>query len=126
MAEGVIADTCIWIEYFRGETVISKKLEVLIPKGIVYTCGIVLYELFQGIRNLNEKALLEEVFKGLAYVEISRQTWLNAAILAKNLKRKGTSLPPSDIFLAQLAIENNLKIFTIDMHFKKIPGVAIL
>ncbi len=126
MVKGVLADTCIWIEYFKGEPAVSKRLEVLIEKGVVYTCGVVLYELFQGIRNKNEKVVLEEVFKGLFYVEVSSQTWLGAAILAKDLKRKGITLPPSDILLAQLAIENNLKIFTIDTHFQEIPGAALL
>ncbi len=125
MAEGVIADTCIWIEYFRDEPVIAKKMADLIQESVVYMCGIVLYELFQGVKNANEKALLEEAFKGLSFIEMSRQTWLNAATLAKDLKKEGTTLPPSDIFLAQLAIENKLKVFTVDTHFKKIPGVVL-
>jgi len=125
MEKGVLVDTCIWIEYFRDEPGLSTTLADLIKKGVVFTAGIVLFELFQGIKNEKEKALLKDVFKGMHYVEMKSQTWLNAATLVKLIKNKGMTIPPSDIFLAQLAIESDLKIFTIDTHFKKIPGVVL-
>lgn len=126
MEKGVLVDTCIWIEYFRDKPGLSMTLSDLIKKGIVFTAGIVLFELFQGIKSDKEKTLLKEVFKGMHYVDMKTQTWLDAATLVRNVKNKGTTLPPSDIILAQLAIENNLKIFTIDTHFKKIPGVLLM
>ncbi|MCL5793059.1 MAG: hypothetical protein M1332_08715 [Deltaproteobacteria bacterium] len=49
-----------------------------------------------------------------------------AGVLTKDMKRTGITLPPSDIFLAQLSIENNCKIFTIDSYFKRIPGINLL
>ena len=125
MEKGVLVDTCIWIEYFRDKPGLSTTLSDLIKKGVVFTAGIVLFELFQGIKNEKEKALLKDVFKGMHYIEMKSQTWLNAATLVKLIKNKGMTIPPSDIFLAQLAIENDLKIFTIDTHFKKIPGVVL-
>lgn len=126
MAESIVADTCIWIEYFRGEPVISKKLETLIKRDTVYICGIILYELFQGLKDVAEKTMLDDAFRGLPYVEMKWDTWEGAGILAKELKKSGITLPPSDIFLAQLSIENNFKIFTIDSHFRRIPGVTLL
>jgi predicted nucleic acid-binding protein len=126
MAESVIADTCVWIEYFRGEPALSEKLETLIKRDAVSICGIVLYELFQGLKDEIEKSAVEEAFKGLRYREMHEDTWKAAGVLAKELKRTGITLPPSDIFLAQISIENNCKIFTIDSHFKKIPGISLL
>ena len=126
MGKGVLVDTCIWIEYFRSNSPLSIKLEGLIELDAVYTSGIVLYELFQGIENKREKATLEEVFKGVPHVYMSTQTWINAALLSSSVKRKGNPIHSSDIFLAQLAIENNMMIFTKDTHFKKIPGVTLL
>jgi hypothetical protein len=126
MEKGVLVDTCIWIDYFRDEPGLSTTLSDLIKKGVVFTAGIVLFELFQGIKNEKEKNLLKEVFKGINYVEMKTQTWLDAATMVKTIRCKGTTIPPSDIFLAQLAIENDLKIFTIDTHFKKIPGVVLM
>jgi predicted nucleic acid-binding protein len=126
MSKSVIADTCVWIEYFRGEPALSGKLETLINREAVCICGIVLYELFQGLKDENEKTTIDDALKGLRYIEMCEGTWKGAGVLAKELKKTGITLPPSDIFLAQLSIENNCKIFTIDSHFKKIPGISLL
>ncbi len=126
MSKGVLVDTCIWIEFFRSDGLLSGKVQELIEKGIVYTTGMVLFELFQGVRSEREKSLLKEVFKGISYIEMSPQTWLNAATLSKKIRTKGVTLPPSDILIGQLAIDNNLMVITIDDHFKKIPGVQLI
>ncbi len=126
MAKGVLVDTCIWIEFFRNSRGISGKLQGFIEKNTAHTGGIILYELFQGVRSDKEKTLLEEVFKGISYVEMNPHTWINAARLSSTIRKKGVTLPPSDIFLAQLALEHDLSIFTIDDHFKFIPGVKLI
>jgi predicted nucleic acid-binding protein len=126
MANGVLVDTCIWIDFFKDTPSIAKKLHRLIEKDTVYTAGIILFEIFQGLKSEKEKAVLEEVFKSIPYLEMTSSSWLNAAGLSRDLKKKGVTLPPSDILLAQLAIENSLEIFTIDDHFKSIPGVKLI
>ena len=126
MSRGVLVDTCIWIEFFRGDGATSKKVQGLVEKGAVYTAGMVLYELFQGVRSEMERSLLEDAFKGIPYIEMNPHTWLNAAMLSKKIRKKGVTLPPSDVLIGQLAIENSLMIMTVDDHFKKIPGVEII
>lgn len=42
MVESIVADTCVWSDYFMGEPVISKKLETVIKRETVYFCGIIL------------------------------------------------------------------------------------
>jgi len=42
-----------------------------------------------------------------------------------SLREKGLALPHSDIFIAAIAIEYNLSIFTLDEHFAQIPGVKL-
>ena len=126
MAKGVLVDTCIWIDFFKDTPSVAKKLQRLIEKDTVYTAGIILFEIFQGVKSEKEKVVLEEVFKSISYLEMTSRSWLNAAGLSRDLKQKGLTLPPSDILLAQLAIENSLEIFTIDDHFKRIPGLALV
>ncbi len=126
MSKGVLVDTCIWIEFFRSDGSESEKVQGLVEKGIAYTSGMILFELFQGVRSEREKSLLKEVFKGIPYIEMNPQTWLNAAALSKQIRTKCVTLPPSDILIGQLAIDNNLMIITVDDHFKKIPGVQLI
>jgi len=51
--------------------------------------------------------------------------WQKAGELSAFLKKEGKNLPLSDIFIAALAIEHNLQIFTLDKHFEQIPGVKM-
>ncbi|MBI4690333.1 MAG: hypothetical protein HY754_08725 [Nitrospirae bacterium] len=41
------------------------------------------------------------------------------------LRRNGINLPLTDVAIAALSIEHNLKVFTLDKHFEQIPGVRI-
>jgi predicted nucleic acid-binding protein len=45
-----------------------------------------------------------------------------AAIYAQ-LRRKGTPIPTNDIWIAAIAMEHNLILYTRDAHFEKIPSV---
>lgn len=45
-----------------------------------------------------------------------------AAIYAQ-LRRKGTPIPTNDIWIAAIALEHNLILYTRDAHFDKIPSV---
>lgn len=121
--KGILADTSVWIEFFKPESVIGKKLEPLIIKNSIWTCGVILFELLQGVRSGEEKALILESLSDMKYVEMTKPLWGKAAQLSASLKRKGLNLPQSDIFIASIAIEHNLSVFTLDKHFKEIPGV---
>ena len=46
----VIPDTCAWIDFFSGrQTPLAELLGDLLLNAEVLTCGVVLYELLQGI-----------------------------------------------------------------------------
>ncbi|MBI4825330.1 MAG: PIN domain-containing protein [Nitrospirae bacterium] len=122
---GILADTSVWIEFFKLESLTGKKLESLIIKNSIWTCGVILFELLQGVRSGDEKALILETLSDMKHMEMTQPLWGKAAELSALLKRKGLNLPQSDIFIASIAIEHNLSVFTLDKHFKQIPGVRI-
>lgn len=121
----ILADTSAWIEFFKPQSSIGKKLESLIMKNSVWVCGVVLFELVQGVRSEEEKDLILNAISELKYVEMTKRLWQKAGELSASLKKKGLNLPLSDIFIAALAIEHKLSIFTLDKHFEQIPGVKI-
>lgn len=123
--KSILADTSVWIEFFKPQSSIGKKLESLIIKNSVCVCGVVLFELVQGVRTEEEKVKILDALSNLEYAEMTKRLWQQAGELSASLKRKGLNLPLSDIFIASIAIENNLSIFTLDKHFEKIPGVKI-
>lgn len=52
-----------------------------------------------------------------------KATWIEAGKTSFNLRRKGITIPTTDLIIASLAMENNCLILTLDPHFNKIPGV---
>ncbi len=125
MRDNILVDTCIWIEFFRQDSEIGSRLVRLLSDEIVWNCGIVLFELLQGIKSETEKAEIQSAIAGLPYTEMSPLIWQRAAELSRTLKKSGLSIPLSDIFIASVAIEYNLSIFTIDKHFEQVPGVKL-
>ena len=94
-------------------------------KNSVWVCGVVLFELVQGVRTEDEKAKVLDALSNLSYAEMTKDLWQKAGELSASVKKKGLNLPLSDIFIAALAIEHNLQIFTFDKHFEQIPTVNI-
>jgi len=122
---GILADTSVWIEFFKPQSSIGKKLESLIMKNSVCVCGVVLFELVQGVRTEDEKALILNALSELEYIEMTKNLWQKSGELSASLKKKGLNLPLSDIFMASIAMTHKLSVFTLDKHFEQIPGVEL-
>lgn len=125
MKNRILTDTSIWIEFFKSKSKMGDKLESLLVENSVWTCGIVVFELLQGVKSEPEKLKILDTLSSLPYVEMTSLLWQKSAELSITLKKEGLNLPLSDIFIAAIAIENNLSIFTIDKHFEQIPNVMI-
>jgi predicted nucleic acid-binding protein len=125
MKNNILADTSIWIEFFRTRSDVGEYLASMLQNNLVWTCGIVLFELLQGIRSEREKAVILESMQELPYIEMTQSLWNKSAALSVLIRQKGLTLPHSDIFIASIAIEHNLAIFTLDKHFEQIPEVKI-
>lgn len=124
-SSGILADTSVWIEFFKQRSRTGDALEALILEDAVWTCGVVLFELVQGVRSDREKAQVLTTVSHLNYVEMSKPLWQKAGDLSSALRKKGLTIPLSDIFIAVIAIEHSLSLFTLDGHFEQIPGVKL-
>lgn len=122
----VIVDTSIWIEYFnRSESKAGARLEELIRKENVCVAGVILTELLQGARIEKEFNAILENFLALPFLETNIDTWTKAGRISFTLRRKGVTIPTSDLIIASLAIEYDYPVFTMDPHFKKIPDLKL-
>lgn len=121
--KGVLVDTCVWIEFFKTESETGNKLESLIIENSVWVCGIVLFELLQGIQSEAEKVKILSALSDMPYAEMSKSLWQRAGESSASLKKRGIHIPLSDICMSAIALEYNLTVFTIDKHFKQIPGL---
>ncbi len=125
MKNRVLVDTTIWIEFFRGRAKIADHLEMLLMESAVWTCGIVMFEVLQGIKSEGEKNKILSILATLPYVEMTKKLWQSAAGLSILVRKNGMNLPLSDIFIAAIAIENDLSIYTLDNHFTQIPNLKL-
>ncbi len=121
----VIADTCVWIEFFRTKSETSNRLKSLIANHLVVGTGIILAELLQGIKTSKEQEIVIDIFNTIEYIEITRELWITSGNLASELRSQGKSIPLSDIVIASCAREHQMLIFTIDKHFDDIPHVNL-
>ena len=125
-AESVLPDTCAWIDYFNGRaTPLADSLAQALNDREIITCGVILYELFQGVRSDKEAEVLRTAFSSLRYLEMDSGLWLSAAKLSASLRGKGITLPFSDIIIASIAKQHNLVVLTIDRHFQQVPDLMV-
>ena len=122
----VIADTCIWVEFFRTKSLISERLRELISNNFIASVGIIIAELIQGIKANKEREVIINIFNTIEYLEITKDIWIASGDLAKELRSKGKTIPLSDILIDCCAKKHQYRIFTIDKHFQDIPDIKII
>ena len=114
-----LVDTCLWVEFLRGEkTAIKKRLEKLLDENRAVVAGIILAELLTGIANEKEQRFLEECFLGMPFLEATREVSSAAGKMGAALRKKGITMPLSDLLIAALAKEHGLTVLTLDNHFQ--------
>lgn len=124
---GVLADTCAWIDFFSpAGGPLAEAVGQALAIGGVRLCGVVLYEVAQGIRSERERRTLLPALEALDFLEMDRATWLRAAGISAALRRGGITIPMSDIVIASLALEHDLPVLTVDPHFSEVPGLKVL
>jgi hypothetical protein len=115
----VLIDTSAWILALREGGSIQARDEVgrLIAENRAATTGIVKLELLAGTRTKGEYQELKEDLESLIQVEIVSNTWHKASYLAYRLKRKGVTVPSTDVLIVAVAAENGCKLLHSDRHF---------
>lgn len=104
----------------------SEALQESLMQAEVFTCGVVLYELLQGIKKEGEEMLVQNAFQALTHLEMTRELWISAGRLSAQLRGNGFALPFSDIMIAAIALEHGCDVLTVDRHFEVVNGLTIV
>lgn len=121
MNTGIIADTCIWIEFFRKpDAALTLRLKRLIREEQVVMTGMVLAEILQGIKSQKEAGLVRDHLQKLPYLETTRKIWENAGQISASLRARGITIPLSDLIIAATAMSHGCEVFTVDPHFDQV------
>jgi len=122
----IIVDTTVWIEFFRNpQSPHSNHLKDLLRQRRVVIVGMVLAEIVQGVKAPREADLVLTSLTKLPYSEMTKDRWQQAGEISASLRKKGTTLPLSDLIIAACALAEGGEIYTLDPHFKRIPGVKL-
>lgn len=119
MPDRVLIDTSVWVDFFRqGKS--KNKITSLVNSNRAVYCGLIATELLRGAKRKDELDTLRDLFESLTYVETTSDSFYGAGQLGYTLAREGISLSTVDLVLAQICLDNDLSIFSLDQHFGQI------
>ena len=99
----------------------------LLNKEDVVVCGIVIAELYRGIKNAAEKNAVELFVNAVDELPLdsdaSGEDWKKIGMFIADLRKSGLSVPFQDAVIAYLAIKYKTTLCTNDRHFKLIQMV---
>jgi len=121
MPDSILVDTSAWIEFFRKkESSLSKRLRDYLELDQVYYTGPIAVELYQGAKTKKETDVIDQLLQDIHYVEITRTHYHHAGHISHEAARSGKIFSIVDLILAVVAHDENLKLLSLDAHFKEI------
>ncbi len=124
-----IIDTYAWVEYFKGSKE-GKKVKELFEnhknKFITMECCIAELRGWSIRNNINFQEILSIVETNSEVLAVSRDNWINAALIKSEMMKKIRDFGLIDSILVAKQRELKCKIVTADQHFKGLKGIAFL
>ena len=121
MPDKILVDTSVWIEFFRKEqSAVSKRIRGYLEQNEVCYTGPVAIELYQGAKTRKELEVIDHLLQVIDYVEITRTHYHRAGRISHDAARSGQIFSIVDLILAVVAHDKQLRLFSLDSHFKEI------
>ena len=124
---GVLVDTSIWIDFFRGNQVANPLFE-LIKDNQINTNDLILAELIPSINRKKEEKL-RDLLLSVQKIELLINWTEIINMQTMNLRSGNNNIGIPDIIIAQNALHNDLVLFENDKHFrpmKELFGLELL
>lgn len=110
----ILLDTNVVIDLLNNED--DSRWDLLNQEDCVI-CGIVISELYCGIRSNKEEKAVELFVNSLDCLSVEEGDWQKIGQLISNFKKNGLFVPFQDAVLAYLSIKHGCKILTSDKYF---------
>ncbi len=124
MSGRFILDTNIVIAIFSGETSIKEHLlkvdEVFISSTVL---GELFFGAFKSKRSKTNLKRISDFADSISILMCDKDTAYQYGIVKNKLLDKGKPIPENDIWIAAVAIQNNLILVTRDGHFSEIEDL---
>jgi predicted nucleic acid-binding protein len=121
----MLVDSTIYIDLLRSGEDIPFILRPSLLSGQLFICGVIRAEVLRGIRAIEMRNELSELFDLMVEIPTDAQIWQKVTELAWKLDRRGTVLPLTDLVIACCAFLVDAAVVTTDPHFSQIPGLKV-
>lgn len=122
----IIIDTSVWIAFFKlAHSPEKSSVTHLLDEEMVMLVGVVLSELIQGTRSVQDRKQLQDTLIALPYLEMTPHTWLLTGEMGAHLRGKGITVGIPDLIVAALAQEYDCEVYTLDSDFRRIPNLPL-
>jgi len=122
-----LLDTSIIIHYFKNNSDIITQLHAF---SEIFVSSIAAGELYYGAyRSANVQKHLDQTNRFLQNYTVLTPDIITANLFGSiktALKGKGKPIPENDIWIAAIAAQFNLPLFTTDKHFKEIDNIILV
>ncbi|MFW6150618.1 MAG: PIN domain nuclease [Chloroflexota bacterium] len=128
-AELYLVDTSIWLEVLppgRGTPELRERMDLLLAGDVVATTGMVRLELLGGMRTQGEYRRLAELLRALHTLAVTEHMWDTACRAGFELRRRGITVPFTDLLIAAVAMGADAVLVHGDSHFDSIAQHAPL
>lgn len=120
-----LCDTCILIDYLKGNSDIRQKLSDDRKQGLGMS-SVTYMELMVGALNKREAGIIKKAFSDFEIVEISEAISTRARNLVENYAKSHGLLIP-DALIAASALELQIPLYTANIRdFRFIPDLSLV
>lgn len=121
----MLVDSTIYIDLLRRGEDVPFVLRAFLLSEQLFICGVIRAEVLRGIRAIEMRNELSELFDLMTNVPTDERIWAKVADLAWKLDRHGAVLPLTDLVIACCAFVVDTAVVTTDPHFSQIPGLKV-
>jgi len=126
----VLVDTSAWVDFLNGYPSPERTalVELIAGQEEICTCGIVVSEVFQGLRRDRGRGELARLFSDLVFLEPSGiDLYFRAAEVYRALRRRGTTVRSTvDCVVATLAEESGCSVLARDRDMEAILSSGLV
>jgi tRNA(fMet)-specific endonuclease VapC len=124
---GSLIDTNVIVKLMNGDQKTIQIFETLDDINIsAITAGELLYGAKKSSRSMENLSLFHKFLSEYTVLTVDKEVSNSYADIKLQLVKKGVNIPENDLWIAAIAINSDLTLFTYDKHFDSIEGLKRL
>jgi predicted nucleic acid-binding protein len=118
-ADLFLVDSSAWIFALRKNPLgqLKDRIAHLLDRAEIATTGIIKLEILGGARTVEDFQRLKIRFEALHEIETDSRLWESSCELAFKLRRKGITVPYTDVLISACALNAGAVLVHADTHF---------